>query len=83
MLYWTASCFLFAQPLLEYEFQDEQKKEYVAFVKALIEAVSLPSKFYEFSMGVVNISSVVYYVSVAVIFVGLTVIHVEKRRWSK
>ena len=55
----------------------------VAFVRVLIEAISIPSKFYEFSMGVVNISSVVYYMSVAVVFVSLTVIHIEKRRWSK
>lgn len=53
------------------------------FLRVIVEAISITEKFYDFSMGVIDISSVVYYLSIVVIFVALTVIHIEKRRWSK
>lgn len=55
----------------------------VGFLSAMLKGISMTTKFYDFSMGIINIGSVVYYISIVVVFVSLTVIHIEKRRWSK
>ena len=55
----------------------------IKFVKEIIQLISLPKRFTEFSNGIVDIKSVMYYLSVVAIFVSLTVIHIEKKRWSK
>lgn len=52
-------------------------------VVAVIQWLSITEKFNEFSMGIINIQSVVYYLSVTGLFTFLTVRHLEKRRWSK
>ena len=50
---------------------------------SVISWISITSKFNDFSMGIINLQSVVYYLSIVAIFVFLTVNHIEKRRWSK
>lgn len=55
----------------------------VAILQTLIGWLSITSKFADFSMGLVNLQSVIYYLSIVAIFVFLTVNHIEKRRWSK
>lgn len=52
-----------------------------AFARVL-RAVSLFDRFYSFINGVFDLTAVVYFVSVAVLFVFLTRQAVEKRRWS-
>ncbi len=52
-------------------------------LQTVIGWLSITSKFTDFSMGYVNLQSVIYYLSITAIFVFLTVNHIEKRRWSK
>lgn len=52
-------------------------------IREIIGFVSITTKFKDFSMGIIDIGAIVYYIGVVVIFVFLTVFHIEKRRWSK
>jgi len=49
---------------------------------ALLSAISIYSRYINFSMGIFNMSDAIYYLSVAAIFGFLTVRVLEKRRWS-
>jgi len=55
----------------------------VSLVDAILGAVSVPKHFDNFFIGVLDISSVVYYLSVTAIFTLLTIYRTEKRRISK
>ncbi len=44
-------------------------------------SISFVSRFENFYFGILNISSIVYYISIAVLFIYLTVLSVERRRW--
>jgi len=48
----------------------------------ILNALSFYTRYYEFSCGIFNLSSVLFYISTAVIFNFLTVRVFEKRRWS-
>lgn len=50
---------------------------------AVAEAVSVTARYTDFSRGIINISNVIYYISVVAIFGVLTVTNIEKRRWVK
>ena len=52
-------------------------------LREIISFVSITTKFKDFSMGIIDIGAIVYYIGVVVVFVYLTVFHIEKRRWSK
>lgn len=54
----------------------------VDFITDFINSISLYNKYYEFTCGIFNLSSVLFYISIAVIFNFLTVRVFEKRRWS-
>ena len=49
--------------------------------KAML-SVSFYSRYLEFTQGIFNITSIVFFVSVAFIFNFLTVRGLDKRRWS-
>lgn len=49
----------------------------------LIGKLSLFERFYDFVLGVLDLKSVVYLLSVCVLFVHLTIQTMEKRRWSE
>lgn len=51
------------------------------FIANAIYAISFSKKYYEFTCGLFNLSSVVFYISVAAIFNFLTVRVFETRRW--
>lgn len=53
------------------------------FIASIMDAVSLFSRFSSFELGVFSISSVVYYVSFSAVLLVMTVLRVEKRRWSE
>ncbi len=53
-----------------------------AFLRAIIDWVSVISRFSSFSAGVFDFAALLYYVSLAFIFLFLTVRVYEKRRWS-
>lgn len=49
---------------------------------AIIYVIPVFERYYEFAYGVVNISTVFYYLSVTAVFLFLTTRVLEKRRWS-
>jgi len=49
----------------------------------IMEQMSLFERFYGFLDGVFDITSIVYYISVIVVFLFLSVQSMEKRRWSE
>lgn len=51
-------------------------------VAAILSALSVSSRYTNFSMGIFNLGDAVYYLSIAAIFIFLTVRVLEKRRWS-
>ena len=52
------------------------------FISKIMHSVSVYSRYQEFTQGVFNITSVVFFISVAFIFNFLTVRHLDKRRWG-
>ncbi|MGN1481388.1 ABC transporter permease [Porcipelethomonas sp.] len=52
------------------------------FISNLLNSLSFYTRYYEFTCGLFNLSSVLFYVSTAVIFNFLTIRVFEKRRWS-
>lgn len=51
-------------------------------VTRIVNAISVTRRFEEFSQGLFNIASLVYFLSLAVIFVFTTIRVIDKRRWS-
>ncbi len=54
----------------------------IDFIANILNSLSFYTKYYEFTCGIFNLSSVLFYVSTAVIFNFLTIRIFEKRRWS-
>ncbi len=52
-------------------------------LSAVVNAVSVTARYADFSVGIINIPHVIYYVSAIAILVTLTVFNIEKRRWVK
>lgn len=58
------------------------KTLYEGFISKFLGWFSLPQRYDEFSMGMLNVSSIVYYISFSAAFIFLTIRMIEKRRWS-
>jgi ABC-2 type transport system permease protein len=54
----------------------------VPFINNIISAISINNRYSKFAAGIFNLSDAVFYLSIAVSFVFLTVRLLEKRRWS-
>ncbi|HIZ55906.1 MAG TPA: ABC transporter [Firmicutes bacterium] len=54
----------------------------VAFLSELLYKISFMTRYAPFTTGILNLSNVLYFLSVAVIFNFLTVRVLEKKRWS-
>ncbi|MDF2566727.1 MAG: hypothetical protein K0R90_183 [Oscillospiraceae bacterium] len=54
----------------------------IDIVKKIIDGISFSTRYGEFTTGIFNISSVLYFISVVVIFNFFTVRVLEKKRWS-
>ena len=54
----------------------------VTWLQNFLYTMSFYSRYYEFTCGIFNLSSVLFYVSCAVLFNFFTVRVFEKRRWS-
>lgn len=50
---------------------------------AIANAISVTARYTDFSIGIINIPHVIYYISAIAIFAVLTVTNIEKRRWVK
>lgn len=54
----------------------------INFIATALTTLSFYTRFYEFTCGIFNLSSVLFYISTAVVFNFLTIRVFEKRRWS-
>ncbi len=54
----------------------------VSWLQSFLYDMSFYSRYYEFTCGIFNLSSVLFYIGVAVLFNFFTVRVFEKRRWS-
>lgn len=54
----------------------------ISWLQSLLYELSFYSRYYEFTCGIFNLSSVLFFVSTAVLFNFFTVRVFEKRRWS-
>ncbi len=54
----------------------------ISWLQSLLYDLSFYSRYYEFTCGIFNLSSVLFYLSTAVLFNFFTVRVFEKRRWS-
>lgn len=61
---------------------DSFTKYLPTLVSTVLEGVNLYSRFSDFSIGLLSISPVVYYISVICVFLFLTIRIIEKRRWA-
>jgi ABC-2 type transport system permease protein len=55
---------------------------YVGLIGKTLNWFSLLSRYQDFSMGILNLSPIIYYISFSSVFVYLTVRMLEKKRWS-
>lgn len=54
----------------------------VPFLKSALEALSFEAKYSNFALGIVSFSDVVYFISIAGLFLFFTDRVIEKRRWA-
>ena len=54
----------------------------IGFVADVIEWFSLFSRFDVFVYGLIDISTIIYYLSFAGLFVFLSVVFIQKKRWN-
>lgn len=54
----------------------------VDFISSIFSAISFNSNYSNFTYGILNLSNVVFFVSVIAIFIFLTIRVFEKKRWS-
>ena len=54
----------------------------VDFIANIILSLSFMSRYEDFVSGILNISNVLFFVSIAVVFIFLTVRVLERRRWN-
>lgn len=55
---------------------------YIGFIAKLLSWLSLVNRYNSFPRGILKFDAIIYYLSVCVLFVFLTVRLVEKKRWS-
>ena len=55
---------------------------YEGLIQSLFNILDITAPFYEFSSGLLDLTRIVYYLSVILIFLFLTVQSIQKRRWS-
>ena len=53
-----------------------------AFVRTVLNWISIFSRFYDFYYGIFNFTSLFYYASIVFVFLFLTVRVYEKKRWA-
>ncbi len=53
-----------------------------SFLSGIVEKISFSGRYETFSAGILDLSNVVFFVSVAAVFIFLTVRMLEKKRWA-
>lgn len=54
----------------------------IPFLKTVIEWIAITRWYDQFAIGIFSVPAIVYYLSIVVIFLFLTVRQIEKRRWN-
>lgn len=54
----------------------------ITILSKIVGVVSVTSRYEEFNQGLFNVSTIIYFLSLAVIFIFLTIRVIDKRRWS-
>lgn len=54
----------------------------ISWLTKIVGAISVTSRYEQFNQGLFNITTLIYFLSLAVIFVFLTIRVIDKRRWS-
>ncbi|MBQ3196388.1 MAG: ABC transporter [Clostridia bacterium] len=54
----------------------------IPWVKSVVDFISILSRYEPFTYGILDITSVIYYVSIAAVFLFFTVRVYERRRWA-
>lgn len=54
----------------------------IDFISNVLNSLSFYKRYYEFTLGVFNLSSIIFFISAAVVFNFLTIRVFEKKRWS-
>ena len=54
----------------------------IAFIRVILSWISIYSRFFTFTYGIFDINACIYYFSIVIIFLFLTVRIYEKRRWE-
>ncbi len=67
--------------LLPLSFTDFVAERVTGFASDILQAMSMGAHFTDFTRGIIDTSHVVYYVTVAAVFLFLTVRSLETRRW--
>ncbi len=49
----------------------------------ILSGISIISRYAEFSRGILNLSPVIYYLSITCVFIFITIQVIERRRWSQ
>ena len=52
------------------------------FIRVILDSLSVLSRFYYFTYGIFDVNAVIYYISLTIVFLFLTVRIYERRRWS-
>ena len=58
------------------------RESYEGLFPGMVGYLAVFNRFYDFAYGIFDITAIVYFISVAVFFVFLSVLSVEKKRWN-
>ena len=64
-------------------FMDSLGNALGGWMSTVMNWLSLPSRYNEFTTGILNIGNIIYYLSFIAVFLFLTIRVIEKRRWSQ
>ena len=54
----------------------------ITWLSNIVNVISVTSRYEEFNQGLFNITTIIYFLSLAIIFIFLTIRVIDKRRWS-
>ena len=58
------------------------RDSYEGLFPDMVSYLAVFNRFYDFAYGIFDLTAIVYFISVAVFFVFLSVLSVEKKRWN-
>jgi ABC-2 type transport system permease protein len=62
---------------------DQVKHFTTGFIRKVLNSISVYEHYKEFVQGVISLQDVVFFLSIAGMFLALIILIIEKRRWSQ